>query len=124
MYPGFAIDFCGWGDSTGPHLPVAYSISNLADDIQLLVTWLPQITEEGFVLVGHSMGGKVAQLLASCHLPGLKDIFLVAPAPAAPIILPLEEMKEQQMKVYDTPGAAEFIACEVLSAGSLEDNDV
>jgi len=41
MYPRFAIDFCGWGDSTGPHLPVAYSISNLADDIQLLVTWLP-----------------------------------------------------------------------------------
>jgi pimeloyl-ACP methyl ester carboxylesterase len=70
------------------------------------------------------MGGKVAQLLASRRPPGLKGVFLVAPAPAGPLILPSEEMKEQQMKAYDTPEAAEFIVREVLSAGSLEDDDV
>jgi pimeloyl-ACP methyl ester carboxylesterase len=91
----FAIDFHGWGYSTGPHSPAAYAISNLADDVQSLVTLLPQITDTGFVLVGHSMGGKVAQLLASRRPPGLKGVLLIAPAPAGPLILPSEEMKEQ-----------------------------
>jgi 3-oxoadipate enol-lactonase len=120
----FAIDFRGWGYSTGPHSPGAYSISNLADDVRSLVTLLPGIADAGFVLVGHSMGGKVAQLLASCRPPGLKGVLLVAPAPAGPLILPSEEMKEQQMKAYNTLEAAEFTVRNVLSAGGLEDEEV
>jgi len=69
------------------------------------------------------MGGKVAQLLASRRLSGLKGLVLVAPAPAGPLILP-SEMKEQQMKAYDNPEVAAFVVREVMSAGGLEEDDV
>lgn len=72
-YSVFAVNFRGWGFSTGPPSPEAYSISNLADDIQSLIPLLHQIKE--FVLIGHSMGGKVAQLFASRRPSGLKGIF-------------------------------------------------
>lgn len=123
-YPIFTIDFRGWGSSTGPPSPEAYSISNLADDIQSLVPLLPEIASRGYVLIGHSMGGKVAQLLASRRPSGLKGVLLVAPAPAGPLILPSKEMKEQQMKAYDSPEAAGFVVREVLTAGALEEEEV
>jgi 3-oxoadipate enol-lactonase len=66
----------------------------------------------------------VAQLLASRRPPGLKGVLLIAPAPAGPLILPSEEMKEQQMKAYNTLEAAEFTVRKVLSAGGLEEDEV
>jgi pimeloyl-ACP methyl ester carboxylesterase len=43
-----------------------------------------------FVLVGHSMGGKIAQLLASRRPRGLAGLVLVAPSPPLPLALPAE----------------------------------
>jgi pimeloyl-ACP methyl ester carboxylesterase len=73
------IDFRGWGRSAA--LPGPYTLRQLADDT------LAVIADAGvsdYVLVGHSMGGKVAQLVAATHPAGLRSLILVGPGPAKP----------------------------------------
>jgi 3-oxoadipate enol-lactonase len=53
-----------------------------------------------YLLVGHSMGGKVAQFLASQRPAGLEGVVLVAPAPPTPQNIP-EFAKQQQLHAYD-----------------------
>lgn len=118
-YKTFAIDFRGWGASTGPAEPTSYSISQLADDVQTVITMLPI---GDFVVVGHSMGGKVAQLLATRGVQCLKGLVLVAPAPAGALVLP-EDMREGQVHAYDNEITAERAVRGVLSA-NLSDDDV
>jgi pimeloyl-ACP methyl ester carboxylesterase len=70
----------GWGDSA--NAPGPYDLQRLADDAQSV------IATEGYtdyILVGHSMGGKIAQALAARRPAGLAGVVLVAPAPARPV---------------------------------------
>jgi pimeloyl-ACP methyl ester carboxylesterase len=69
----------GWGKSRD--LPGPYGIDQLADDVLDVVRGLDL---GPFVLIGHSMGGKVAQLVASQQPTGLRGVVLVAPAPPRP----------------------------------------
>jgi len=69
----------------------------LADDASSLIQALG-LTK--YVLVGHSMGGKVAQLLASRNPIGLVGLILVAPATPTPTHFP-EEALQQQLHAYD-----------------------
>lgn len=104
-----APDFRGWGESTGPTKPEAYSIPDLACDITSLIPQHVGVSSAGYILVGHSMGGKVAQYIAS-HSPapsGLRGLFLIAPAPMGKLQLP-EELKEQQKHACDTAQSAQF----------------
>src|SRR5580692_10217084 len=66
-------DHRGWGAARD--LPGAYGVSELADAALGL---------RRYVLVGHSMGGKVAQLAASRRPEGLAALALIAPAPPRP----------------------------------------
>ncbi|KAH7393212.1 Alpha/Beta hydrolase protein [Cadophora sp. MPI-SDFR-AT-0126] len=118
-----SIDFRGWGSSTGPPDPSAYSISTLASDIETL---LPRLCLQDFILVGHSMGGKVAQLITGRNrVPGLKGLVLLAPAPPTPLELP-QEMREQQQTAYSSAESAKFVVRNVLSSCSppLPENTV
>jgi pimeloyl-ACP methyl ester carboxylesterase len=79
-------DFCciaydqrGWGGTDAP--TEGYSIRNLALDTSQIVRVLGL---RRFVFVGHSMGGKVAQFLASQRPAGLEKLVLVAPAIPTP----------------------------------------
>ncbi|KAH6892587.1 Alpha/Beta hydrolase protein [Thelonectria olida] len=117
-YRTLALDFRGWGRSTGPDDQNAYSIKHLADDVEAVIS---HYNLRRVVIVGHSMGAKVAQLVTGRNrVAGLRGLFLVAPAPPTPLILP-NEMREQQLRAYDSPESAEFVARNVLSAGSLSD---
>lgn len=70
-----------------------------------------------FVLVGHSMGAKVAQHYAATASPHqLKGMVLVAPAPLRGMELP-EEAKRQQRAAYQTTESVEFVLNHVLAAG-------
>lgn len=71
-----AADMRGFGDdrSGGP-----YGVETYADDAAALAAGLGR-----FVLVGHSMGGKVATALAARRPPGLVGLVLVAPSPPCP----------------------------------------
>ena len=84
-YRTIAPDLRGWGDSDAPS--VGYALADFADDAQHLIAALKL---DRFVLVGHSMGGKIAQLLASRRPRGLVGLVLVAPSPPVPLALPAE----------------------------------
>jgi pimeloyl-ACP methyl ester carboxylesterase len=95
-----AYDQRGWGSSDAP--ADAYSLHDLAHDASMLIRTL---AVERFVLVGHSMGGKAAQLLASQHPLGLEALILVAPASPFPQHQP-EEATQAQLHAYDSRATA------------------
>src|SRR5690242_21079573 len=73
------IDQRGWGQSEAPSSD--YSLADLANDA---VGVLEAIGLDRYILIGHSMGGKVAQFLASRRPSGLAGLVLVAPSPPSP----------------------------------------
>ncbi len=90
-----AYDARGWGKSD--KTLAGYKLADLADEALSLVKALGI---KQYVLVGHSMGGKVAQLAASRRPEGLLGLILVAPAQPTPRHNP-DEMREQQLHAYD-----------------------
>jgi pimeloyl-ACP methyl ester carboxylesterase len=80
------------------------------------------VKNNGIVLIGHSMGAKVALAALgslSDNILGLvKGLVLVAPAPPTPLILP-PDMSEQQKHAYDTPESVQFVVSNVLSSPEL-----
>ncbi|MFF8999782.1 alpha/beta fold hydrolase [Streptomyces achromogenes] len=104
----------GWG--TSRELPGPYHLDRLADD-------LARVAEEcvtgPFVLVGHSMGGKVGQLVAARRPAGLAGVFLIAPAPPRPPATVTEEYRRSLSHAYDSPESVGEALDRVLSAGPL-----
>lgn len=94
-YSTITYDMRGWGKSGAA--ADGYSITALADEAQALIEHLGL---SKYVLIGHSMGGKVAQLVASRNPQGLVGLVLVAPATPTPSHFP-EEAKQQQIHAYD-----------------------
>jgi 3-oxoadipate enol-lactonase len=90
-----AYDARGWGKSD--KTLAGYKLADLADEALSLVKTLGI---KQYVLIGHSMGGKVAQLIASRRPEGLVGLILVAPAQPTPRHNP-KEMREQQLHAYD-----------------------
>jgi pimeloyl-ACP methyl ester carboxylesterase len=84
-----AYDTRGWGKSD--KTPASYKLADLADEALSLVKALGI---KQYVLVGHSMGGKVAQLIASRRPEGLLGLILVAPAQPTPRHNP-DQMREE-----------------------------
>jgi pimeloyl-ACP methyl ester carboxylesterase/ketosteroid isomerase-like protein len=112
-YRTIATDHRGWGDSDAP--PHGYSIADLANDAQGAIEALGL---ERYVLVGHSMGGKVAQLLASRRPRGLEGLVLVAPSPPTPMALP-DEARAAMLHAYDTRESVGAVLDQVLSGSPL-----
>lgn len=109
----------GWAPSTGPNEAEAYSIAAMSSDLAAIIgaTSLNN-HESGFVLVGHSMGAKVAQHYAATAKPShLKGLFLVAPAPLRGLQLPAEA-KQQQRAAYQSAESVQFVLDNVLTAQS------
>lgn len=90
-----AYDARGWGRSA--KTSTGYALADLADEALALVR---ELGVSEFVLVGHSLGGKIAQLAASRRPEGLLGLVLVAPAPPTPLRFP-DEMRETQIHAYD-----------------------
>jgi pimeloyl-ACP methyl ester carboxylesterase len=99
-YRCIAYDQRGWGTSDQPES--GYELADLAGDLTGL---LARLGLRSYVLVGHSMGGKVAMLAASQRPMGLEALVLVAPASPLPQDLP-EEAAEAQRHAYDNAETA------------------
>jgi len=110
-----AIDLRGWGNSD--RHANDYSLFTQASDAERIIE---AVDAKDFVLVGHSMGGKIAQILAARQPPGLRGLVLVAPAPPTPIVLP-DEQKRRMLDSYATPAGVQN-ALEVLTHRPLNDD--
>ncbi|KAL4986485.1 Alpha/Beta hydrolase protein [Aspergillus falconensis] len=135
-YPTAAVDLRGWGKSTGPAIDPGsvYSITAMAGDIASVLSQLEEdddskdLLAHGFVLVGHSMGAKIA-LAAQSMLPAhlleqLHGFVLIAPAPPTELILPAS-MQQQQKAAYETEGSVRWTVENILAnANHLLEKDL
>ncbi|MGY4972359.1 alpha/beta fold hydrolase [Streptomyces nigrescens] len=87
----------GWGASRA--LPGPHRLDQLADDLIDIVTGLGL---DNFVLVGHSMGGKVSLLAAARRPAGLAGLALLAPAPPEPPATVTTEYRYSLSHAYDS----------------------
>ncbi|KAF3390227.1 hypothetical protein F1880_009270 [Penicillium rolfsii] len=126
LYPTIAVDLRGWGQSTGPEddKDQAYSITEMAGDVASVLKRLKgdrykqELLEHGFLLVGHSMGAKVALatigLLCEDLLELVRGLVLVAPAPPTALNLP-PDMKAQQIRAYESENNVRWTINNVLA---------
>lgn len=113
-----AIDQRGWGRSAAPS--TGYTLADLADDAQAVIGILDL---ERYIVVGHSMGGKVAQLIASRRPRGLAGVALIAPAPPVPLALPLA-VRQGMVRAYDTRESVTSTVAQVLAPDGLNQADL
>src|SRR5271154_992521 len=90
------VDHRGWGRSES-HLS-GFDLAGLASDAKEVVKALKL---DRYVLIGHSMGGKVAQLIASERPEKLSGLILVAPAMPGPLRFP-PERREGMVNVMNS----------------------
>jgi pimeloyl-ACP methyl ester carboxylesterase len=106
----------------------------MANDVALVLQQLAvdqnrkAILAHGFILIGHSMGGKVAMAtLATLQrdlLSHLRGLVLVAPAPPTPLLLP-QEMQEQQKTAYETAESVRWTVChDLANPETLDQKDI
>ncbi len=117
-YRTVAIDQRGWGSSDHPLC--GYSLKDLADDTEGAIAALGL---DRYILVGHSMGGKTAQFLASRRPKGMVGLVLLAPAPPSPLIVPPEvraQMGGSNLRGFVTMAAEKMLTHKQLSHEDLE----
>ncbi|NKJ49828.1 alpha/beta hydrolase [Burkholderia sp. SG-MS1] len=113
-YRMIATDHRGWGESDAP--ADGYHIADLAADAEGVIVALGLAR---YILVGHSMGGKVAQLIASRRPRGLQGLVLVAPSPPSPTPLS-DEQRATLTGAYQSRESVEFVIDHVLTAKPLD----
>lgn len=91
-----ALNLRGWGGSAA--LDGRYGLDAMVDDITALISALKP---NAFLLVGHSMGGKLAQMVAKRDPAGLRGLVLVAPAPPTPMAVPAPQ-RSAMLESYQT----------------------
>lgn len=100
-YRCIAIDLRGHGDSDSPE--TGYSVDDMADDVAAV---LREKNIVSFVLIGHSMSGKVAMALAARQPSGLQSLLLLSPSPPLPEPIP-DEDRQKMLRTYGQREAAE-----------------
>ncbi|KAJ5909632.1 hypothetical protein N7504_004275 [Penicillium tannophilum] len=137
IYPTVAIDLRGWGESSDQPPSIEnsfqpFSIKSMASDVSMVLQKLKSdadtknMFDHGFVLVGHSMGAKVALTTTNDLnqlLPELKGFVLIAPAPVTPMILP-REIIELRQTAYDCEASVQgAMAHDLAQEGMLSLSD-
>ncbi len=112
-YHTVAIDHRGWGLSDAPKS--GYRIEDLASDAEGVIAALKL---KRYILIGHSMGGKVAQLMASRRPQGLEGLMLIAPSPPSPMMLSKED-RDRLANAYSSRESVEFVIDNVLTSRPL-----
>ncbi|MGI4814174.1 MAG: alpha/beta fold hydrolase [Janthinobacterium lividum] len=111
-----AIDARGAGASDAP--AKGYSTTDHARDALIVVASLGLAR---YILVGHSMGGKAAQLMAAGRPQGLLGVVLVASSPLSPMAID-ETQREQMKSAYADRNAIEWSLENVLSGSPIAES--
>lgn len=85
-----APDLRGFGASNATEN--GYSIDESADDVAALIQ---KLEAQNYVLIGHSMGGKIALALAARRPKGLHHVVLLAPSPPTPE--PMDDAERERL---------------------------
>jgi pimeloyl-ACP methyl ester carboxylesterase len=112
-----AIDARGAGASAAPSK--GYSTEDHAGDVLNVIQALG-LTR--YILVGHSMGGKASQVLASKRPHGLLGVVLVASSPPSPMVID-DVQREQMKKAYSDNHAIEWSLDNVLLGSRISQED-
>ena len=107
-----APDLRGWGGSDKK--ADNYDLHVQADDVAAIIQSLGL---SRYVLVGQSMGGKIAQILGARRPNGLKGLVLVAPAPPTPVGVP-KEKRDGMLQSYQSAAGVD-IALSILAHRQL-----
>jgi len=105
-YHCVAPDLRGFGASDA--LPENYAVKDYADDVADLISIL---TIENYVLIGHSMGGKIALAFAARRPKDLHSLILLAPSPPTPEPIN-EDEREKQLASHGNRCVATDTVCQ------------
>jgi len=111
-----SIEARGWRRSRGR--PGPYTLEQLAQDVRDVIT---DAGLQHYILVGHSAGGKVAQLVAAAPPPGLAGLVLAASVPSKPAATITPEFQEL-LHAYDSDEAVAAGRDHILTATPLSDD--
>lgn len=100
-YPLLAPDLGGFG--TAPAPAGGFSVDAYADAV---AAFIAEHKVARYVLVGHSMGGKIALALAARRPAGLAGVALLSPSPPTPEPMTEQDRKASQ-QAYGKPAEAE-----------------
>lgn len=109
-----ALNLRGWGGSRATN--GGYGLDAMAADVLALIA---KLKPAAFVLVGHSMGGKLAQMVAKRDPEGLRGLMLVAPAPPTPMAVPAPQRSAMLASYQSRHGVLQALG--VLTASPLPD---
>ncbi|MBM0745367.1 alpha/beta hydrolase (plasmid) [Phormidium sp. CLA17] len=108
-----ALDLPGFGESE----PIAgNTVKDMATCVLALVE---QLQLKQYILVGHSMGGKVALAIAATQIAQLKSLVLLAPSPPTPE--PMEDAERSHLLQTGGDRAAAEKTVRKITAHSLPD---
>lgn len=110
-----APDLPGFGNSE----PIAES--NVEAMAVIIAEMIRQLDLQRYILIGHSMGGKVALALASTQPPGLQSLILLAPSPPTPEPIASSE-RSRLLQTHGNRSAAEETAHKI-TAQDLSESD-
>jgi pimeloyl-ACP methyl ester carboxylesterase len=78
-----ALDLSGFGKTATPEYDITVNLQT-----ELVLQTIAELQLKNYLLIGHSMGGKIALSAASHQPAGLKGVVLVAPSPPTPEPIP------------------------------------
>ena len=105
-YHCIAPDMRGFGASN--EAAGNFAVADYADDVADLISVL---SLENYILVGHSMGGKIALAFAARRPEGLRSLILLAPSPPSPEPIK-EEEREKLLTTHGNRCAATETVCQ------------
>ena len=79
------MDFRGCGESGRAQVTRDYSVERMVADVEKILQKLENVKD--YILAGHGMGAKIAQIVACDDPEGLIGLALINPVPASPWIL-------------------------------------
>jgi pimeloyl-ACP methyl ester carboxylesterase len=109
-----SIEARGWGRSRA--LPGPYTLEQIVRDTRAVIA---DAGLTDYVLVGHSMGEKVAQLVATARPAGLVGLVLVGSAPAKPAAVVTPDYQEALSHAYGSDETTAEARDKILTATPL-----